>query len=64
MAGTESAQAASKLGFGFEKLGYMVLRAPWVTALLLALVTAFAALGLGRLQVDDSLSELFRTNTP
>jgi uncharacterized protein len=64
MAGTEPAQAASKLGFGFEKLGIAALRAPWLTALLLALVTAFASLGLGRLQVDDSLSELFRTNTP
>ena len=64
MAGTEPAQAASKLGFGLEKLGYVVLRAPWLTALMLALVTAFASLGVGRLQVDDSLSELFRTNTP
>ncbi|MGQ0456737.1 MAG: efflux RND transporter permease subunit [Hyphomicrobium sp.] len=39
-------------------------RAPVVSAILIALLTALAALGVARLKVDDSLSELFRTNTP
>lgn len=38
--------------------------APVAFAILAALITIAAALGLGRLKVDDSLSELFRTNTP
>jgi uncharacterized protein len=49
---------------GLNKLGLIGLRAPWLSALLVALITAVAVLGLGRLKVDDSLSELFRTNTP
>ena len=56
--------SGARLGFGLEKLGFAALAAPWLTVLLLALVTALATLGLGRIQVDDSLSELFRTNTP
>lgn len=50
--------------FGLNKLGLIGLKSPWLSALLVALITAIAVLGLGRLKVDDSLSELFRTNTP
>ncbi len=64
MAGTDTPQAASKLGFGLERLGLGALAAPWLAVLLLVLLTIAAALGLGRIRVDDSLSELFRTNTP
>ncbi len=49
--------------FGLEKLGLVALRAPWVSAFLILLISAFAVLGVMRLQVDDSLSELFRTDT-
>ena len=49
--------------FGLEKLGLVALRAPIVSAIAIALLTALAAGGLLRLKVDDSLSELFRTNT-
>ncbi len=49
--------------FGLEKLGLLPLRAPYVAAIAIALLTALAAAGLLRLKVDDSLSELFRTNT-
>jgi uncharacterized protein len=49
---------------GLNKLGLIGLQSPWLSALLVALITAVAVLGLGRLKVDDSLSELFRTNTP
>jgi len=64
MAGTDTPHAASKLGFGLERLGLVALDRPWLTATLLLLLSVFAVLGLGRIQVDDSLSELFRTNTP
>lgn len=52
------------LSFGAERLGLLPLRLPWLTALLLAAASAAAAFGLTRLSVDDSLSELFRTDTP
>ncbi len=49
---------------GLNKLGLIGIRAPIVSAIIVILLTAVAALGLMRLKVDDSLSELFRTNTP
>lgn len=49
--------------FGLERLGFIALKAPYVVAVLVVLATVVAALGVARLQVDDSLSELFRTNT-
>ncbi len=49
--------------FGLEKLGLVALRAPYVSAALIALLSALAVFGMMRLKVDDSLSELFRTNT-
>ena len=64
MAGTDTPQTASKLGFGLERLGLAALAHTWLTLLLLIGMTAAAAFGLGHIQVDDSLSELFRTNTP
>jgi predicted RND superfamily exporter protein len=49
--------------FGLERLGLIGLRAPVVTMVLIALVSIAAGFGLTRLKVDDSLSELFRTDT-
>ncbi len=49
--------------FGIERLGFLSLAAPWITALALAAVTTLAVFGLLRLKSDDSLSELFRTNS-
>jgi predicted RND superfamily exporter protein len=48
---------------GLNKLGLLGLKAPLLSALLILAITAVAAQGLLRLRVDDSLSELFRTNT-
>src|SRR5690606_24951260 len=49
--------------FGLERLGLVALRAPWVTFGLIVIITVLAVFGVMRLKVDDSLSELFRTNT-
>ena len=49
--------------FGLERLGLLALRAPAVVAVLVALATVFAGIGVTRLKVDDSLAELFRTDT-
>ena len=49
--------------FGLEKLGLVALRAPYVVAVLVVIATVLGAMGVTKLQVDDSLSELFRTNT-
>lgn len=48
---------------GLGRLGLFALWQPWLVGILVILVTAAAGLGLTRIRVDDSLSELFRTNT-
>lgn len=49
--------------FGLERLGFIGLRAPVLVSVLIAIATVLGLMGLTKLQVDDSLSELFRTNT-
>ncbi|MDP1909562.1 MAG: RND transporter, partial [Hyphomicrobium sp.] len=49
--------------FGLDRLGLVALRAPYVAAALIVVLTALAILGVSKLRVDDSLSELFRTDT-
>lgn len=48
---------------GLERVGLVALTAPNLVAVLVAIATVFAAFGVSKLQVDDSLSELFRTDT-
>jgi predicted RND superfamily exporter protein len=52
------------LSFGIERLGLTALRYPLVVATIMIAVTIAAGFGYSRLKVDDSLSELFRTDTP
>jgi predicted RND superfamily exporter protein len=49
--------------FGLERLGLIALRAPWLALIMIFLVSCAAVFGVTRLRVDDSLSELFRTDT-
>ncbi|MFV0295761.1 MAG: efflux RND transporter permease subunit [Hyphomicrobiaceae bacterium] len=48
---------------GVERLGLQTLKARWAAGLAVIVLSALAVVGLTRLGVDDSLSELFRTNT-
>ncbi|CAA2140357.1 RND family transporter [Hyphomicrobium sp. ghe19] len=52
------------MSLGLNKLGLIGIKAPIIAAIIVVLITAAAVTGLTRLRVDDSLSELFRTNTP
>ena len=52
------------LSFGLERLGLTALRYPVIIAVLVVAATIAALLGIRQLRVDDSLSELFRTDTP
>jgi len=49
--------------FGLERLGFVGLKAPMLVSVLIVIATILGAIGISKLQVDDSLSELFRTNT-
>ena len=48
---------------GLERAGLLGLKVPRLTALLVLIFSVMAAWGVTRLKVDDSLSELFRTDT-
>ncbi|KAI94540.1 RND transporter [Rhodomicrobium udaipurense JA643] len=52
------------LVLGLERSGLIALRTPILAAILVALISIVAAFGVARLQVDDSLSSLFRSDTP
>jgi predicted RND superfamily exporter protein len=54
----------TSLSFGLERIGLLPLRYPVLTAIFLAVLTLGAVVGMQRLSVDDSLSELFRADTP
>ncbi len=53
-----------RLAFGLEQIGLVSLRHPTVVAAVIVLLAIGAAFGVGRIKVDDSLSQLFRSNTP
>jgi predicted RND superfamily exporter protein len=62
-----SAQPPRKLhnlAYGIERIGLVPLRAPIISAIILVLLVIGAGLGVERLKVDDSLSQLFRSETP
>ncbi len=63
MANDEEPQRRFKFMLGIDQVGLVALKAPYVSALVILALTVLAVFGVMRLKVDDSLSELFRTNT-
>jgi predicted RND superfamily exporter protein len=57
-------QSRFGLAFGFERIGLIPLRYPAASALVAILCCVVAAFGLTHIKVDDSLSQLFRNDTP
>lgn len=49
-----------RLAFGFERIGFISLRFPYLCALAAVLLAALAVVGVGHIKVDDSLSQLFK----
>jgi hypothetical protein len=62
--GNPGTTAPDRLVLGFERVGLVALRTPLLSALIVVLLCVLAAFGTQRLKVDDSLSSLFRSNTP
>jgi predicted RND superfamily exporter protein len=52
-----------QLAFGLERIGLISLRYPFAVALAVLLLSLAAAVGVTRLKIDDSLSQLFRSDT-
>jgi uncharacterized protein len=52
------------IAFGIERFGLFPVRAPILSVLIALLLVVAAAFGVNRIKVDDSLSQLFRTDSP
>src|SRR5690242_5300906 len=55
---------ASSIAFGLERIGLIAVRAPIVSCIILLALIVAAVFGIHRIKIDDSLSQLFRSNTP
>jgi len=58
------AKPTRSLALGIERLGLISLRFPVAAAIMLLVLAVLGGIGVARLKVDDSLSQLFRSNTP
>lgn len=54
----------TQLALGLERMGLIGLRFPVLMALVVAVLSIAAGFGVARTKVDDSLSQLFRSETP
>ncbi|WP_128924593.1 efflux RND transporter permease subunit [Bradyrhizobium guangxiense] len=53
----------SSIAFGLERLGLIAVRAPIVSCIVLLALIVGAVFGIHRIKIDDSLSQLFRSDT-
>jgi predicted RND superfamily exporter protein len=58
------AKTPRSLALGIERIGLISLRFPAAAAIALVVLAVLGGFGVARLKVDDSLSQLFRSDTP
>ncbi len=63
IAGDVEPRRSFRFSFGLDKLGLVALAAPYLSAVVILILSVLAVYGVSLLKVDDSLSELFRTDT-
>src|ERR1700753_2365221 len=51
------------IAFGLERIGLIALKAPVLSCLILVVLIGAASCGIQRIKIDDSLSQLFRSNS-
>jgi hypothetical protein len=51
------------IAFGLERIGLIAIRAPIVSCMILVVLIVGAIFGIQRIKIDDSLSQLFRSNS-
>ena len=61
--GADAPHAPPSIAFGVERLGLVAMRTPILSVVILAILCIGAFFGLERIRIDDSLSQLFRSNT-
>jgi uncharacterized protein len=57
------APPAKSIAFGIERLGLIPMKAPILSCIILVGLIIGAIFGIDRIKIDDSLSQLFRSNT-
>src|SRR5258707_10510279 len=53
----------SSIAFGLERLGLIAVQAPILSCIVLVGLLIGAVIGIDRIKIDDSLSQLFRSNS-
>ncbi|HEU0149542.1 MAG TPA: MMPL family transporter [Bradyrhizobium sp.] len=56
-------RTTGSIAFGLERLGLIAVKAPIVSCIILLALIIAAVFGIKRIQIDDSLSQLFRSDT-
>jgi predicted RND superfamily exporter protein len=59
----EPPEEPTQLALGLERIGLFPLRFPMLAAAIVVALSVLAAFGVARIKVDDSLSQLFRSDT-
>jgi predicted RND superfamily exporter protein len=60
---TELQRRPVSIAFGMERIGLIAVRAPIFSCIVLAAMVIAAIFGIQRIKIDDSLSQLFRSDT-
>jgi uncharacterized protein len=59
----EERPSGSSIAFGLERIGLIAVQAPILSMIILVVLVVGAVFGIDRIKIDDSLSQLFRSNT-
>src|SRR5579871_2786949 len=57
------ARPMSSIAFGLERMGLIAVKAPVLSCIILVGLVIAAIFGIERIKIDDSLSQLFRSNS-
>jgi predicted RND superfamily exporter protein len=56
-------RATASIAFGLERIGLIAVKAPILSCIILVALIIGAVFGIDRIKIDDSLSQLFRSNS-
>ena len=59
----EEPPSGTSIAFGLERLGLIAVKAPILSCIILVALMIAAFFGIERIKIDDSLSQLFRSNS-
>ena len=60
---TSPVKRSASIAFGLERIGLIAIRAPILSCIILLAMVIGAVFGIHRIKIDDSLSQLFRSDT-